>query len=87
MFFPDETNMTESYTYGVFYFVPGFFGVIPPAFYDDLMIDIAAHGYVVISVWPLSTGDGVGEANFTAEAHIENIEFVSRCFQFLDLDF
>ena len=72
--------MTESYTYGVFYFIPGFFGVIPPALYDDLMFNVAAHGYVGISVWPVSTGEGIGQANFSAEAHVENIAFVSEIF-------
>ena len=69
--------MTESNTYGVFYFVPGFFGLLPPVMYDDVMYSVAAHGYIGINVWPLSNGEGL-ESNFTAEAHIENIAFVSR---------
>ena len=69
------TNFTEDVTFGVFYFISGFFGITPPALYEDLMTSVAAHGYVVIAPWPISNGeDGV---NFTAEAHVANIAFVS----------
>ena len=75
MYYP--TNLTESFMFGVFYYIPGFFGIVPPALYDDLLTSVAAHGYVAISTWPVSNGDGVGSGNYSAEAHIENVNWVS----------
>lgn len=68
--------MTESNTYGVLYFIPGFYGVIPPLLYSDVLEMIAAHGYVVLSTWPLSSGDE--DIDFLADAHFKNIAYLKE---------
>ena len=74
VYYPENNNNT----YGVLYFVPGLFGIVPPRLYDDLITSVAAHGYVAISVWPPANGEGALNFNFTAEAHVENINYVSE---------
>ena len=76
MYFPDVENATDV-TYGVFYFITGFGGFAPPNLYRDYMARVASHGYVVLGSWPLVTGEGFCGIDFSPEAHLANIEYVS----------
>jgi hypothetical protein len=73
VYYPADT----SNKYAVLYFVPGLFGTVPPRLYDDLLAAISAHGYVTLSPWPLANGEGATDFNFTAEAHLANLDYVS----------
>ena len=79
MYYPDPDNNTlpAGTTFGVYYLITGFGGFAPPHLYRDYMSRVASHGYVVLGSWPLVTGEGIGDINFTAEAHVNNIEYVS----------
>ena len=61
-------------TFGIWYYIGGVAGLFPGGVYGDLMTKVAAHGYVVIAVWPLSSADPLPD--FSPEAHMANIEWV-----------
>ena len=44
---------------------------------------VASHGYVVLGSWPLVTGEGFCGIDFSPEAHLENIEYVTHVFLLL----
>ena len=74
---PDNNTLPAGTTFGVYYYITGYGGILPAHLYRDYLSRIASHGYVVLGSWPLVTGEGVGGINFTAGAHINNIEYVS----------
>lgn len=78
VFYPDPANITEDTTFGVYYFITGWGGFLYPHSYAEYLSRVASHGYVVMGSWPLVTGEGLGTANYSAEAHLENIEYVSN---------
>ena len=71
MFYPVE----RPEQFPVVYMVGGVDGLFPGAAYSTVLSALTSHGYIVAAPWALMGVDG---ADFSVEAHLENIKWV-RC--------
>ena len=69
MYYP--VGRTEQFP--VHYFVGGFDGIVPASGYSTVLKAVASHGYIVAGSWALRGAEG---ANFTHQAHMENVKWV-----------
>ena len=43
--------------FGVFFFIGGWEGLVPATIYHTLLSKVAAHGFIVVGPWPLSSDE------------------------------